>query len=210
MMTSTDVRQNDSGSPFDLNPLTWIERHGDYLYRFAVAQVRQVDVAEDLVQETLLAAWKGRAEFVGQATERTWLTAILKRKVIDWLRQQVRDRRHSTVGMIPDRFVADLFDRRGEWKIPPGRWARGDPVEPLHRTEFWATLNACLDKLPARLNEVFVLRYLDEATGDDVCRELGLSPSNFWVMLHRARIRMWWCLSRNWFGEDPQGGGLTP
>jgi RNA polymerase sigma-70 factor (ECF subfamily) len=188
-----------------MEPRAWLERHGDYLYRFAVARVRRADVAEDLVQETLLAAWKGRAEFAGQASERTWLTAILKRKVIDWLRRQVRERLCETAA--PDRFAADLFTRRGAWRKPPGRWDRDDPAGPLDREEFWAALSACLDKLPPRFHEAFVLRYLDEAAGDEVCRELGLTPANLWVVLHRARLRMWWCLSRNWFGEEPHGGG---
>ena len=205
-MTSSDVRADDSGPNLSADPRLWFEHHGDYLYRFAVARVRRPDVAEDLVQETLLAAWKARNEFAGQSSERTWLTAILKRKAIDWLRRRVREQLHQATP-ITDRFAADLFDRRGEWKTPPGRWARSDPTSRLDREEFWAALHACLDKLPDRLHEVFVLRYLDEAASDEVCRELGLTASNLWVMLHRARLRMWWCLSKNWFGEEPQGGG---
>ncbi len=207
-MTSTDVRADDPGPVTSVDPRTWFERHGDYLYRFAMARVRRADAAEDLVQETLLAAWKARDEFNGQASERTWLTAILKRKAVDWLRRRVREQMHLAAPTA-DRFADDLFDRRGEWKTAPGRWDRG-AVEPLDREEFWATLHGCLDKLPPRLHEVFALRYLDEAAGDEVCRELGLTPSNMWVMLHRARLRMWWCLSKNWFGEEPQGGGTAP
>jgi RNA polymerase sigma-70 factor (ECF subfamily) len=206
-MTGTGVRPDDPGSLPGVDPRNWVEQHGDYLYRFAFARVRRADVSEDLVQETLLAAWKGRAGFYGQASERTWLTSILKRKVIDWLRQEVREQLRLTSSTSPDRFGTDLFDRRGEWKTPPGRWNRGDPAESLNRAEFWAAFHACLEKLPGRLHEVFTLRYLDETAGEEVCRELGLSQANLWVMLHRARLRMWWCLSRNWFGEEPQGGG---
>ena len=103
-----------------------------------------------------------------------------------------------------------MFTRRGEWKTPPGEWGRGDPAEPLEREEFWTILQGCLAKLPPRLHDAFVLRYLDEAASGDVCRELGLTPANFWVVLHRARLRMWWCMSKNWFGEEPQGGGKEP
>ena len=187
------------------DPGGWVERHGDYLYRFAAAAVRHRQAAEDLVQEALLAAWQGRTGFVGGASERTWLTAILKRKVVDWLRRRVRERLRTVAGE-PDGFVTALFTRRGEWKTPPGRWVRHDPVGPDEREEFWTVLHDCLGKLPPRLHDAFVLRYLDEAAGEAVCRELGLTPSNLWVMLHRARLRMWWCLSRNWFGEDPQLG----
>jgi RNA polymerase sigma-70 factor (ECF subfamily) len=192
-----------AGPPLD--PRAWVERHGDYLYRFALARVRRADAAEDLVQETLLAAWKGRAGYDATASERTWLTAILKRKAIDWLRKQVRERLTANADLEPDGFEADLFTRRGEWKTPPGLWSRERAAEGLEREEFWAVLRACVRKLPARLHDVFALRYLDEAAAEDVCRELGVSPSNLWVMLHRARLRMWWCLSRNWFGEEPEG-----
>jgi len=207
-MTSADVGADDPQPDTGADPRTWFERHGDYLYRFAVARVRRPDAAEDLVQETLLAAWKARDEFDGRATERTWLTAILKRKAVDWLRRRVREQ-VRLAAPTADRFADDLFDRRGEWKTAPGRWDRG-AVEPLDREGFWATFHGCLDKLPERLHAVFALRYLDEAAGDAVCRELGLTPSNLWVMLHRARLRMWWCLSKNWFGEEPSGGGAEP
>lgn len=206
---SADVRADDSGLHLSADPRMWFERHGDYLYRFAVARVRRADAAEDLVQDTLLAAWRSRAEYDGRASERTWLTAILKRKAVDWLRRRVREQLHAAPPTT-DRFADDLFDRRGEWKSAPGRWDRGERVEALDREEFWATFHGCLDKLPDRLHAAFVLRYLDEAAGAEVCRELGLTPANLWVMLHRARLRMWWCLSKNWFGEEPQGEGTEP
>ncbi len=201
-MAKTDLPAVDDPP---LNPGVWVERYGDYLYRFAVARVRRPDVAEDLVQEALLAAWKGRSGFDGTASERTWLTAILKRKAIDWLRRRVREKLTVELGDEPDRFEADLFTRRGTWKAAPAEWTRDRPTDGLDREEFWAVLRACVGKLPARLQDVFALRYLDEAAAEEVCQELRLSPSNLWVMLHRARLRMWWCLSRNWFGVEPEG-----
>ena len=189
----------------DVDPQAWVAEHGDYLYRYALAAVRHREAAEDIVQETLLAAWRARAEFAGRASERTWLTAILKRKAVDWLRRRVRERLR-TAGDEADGFTADLFTRRGVWKAPPGRWGRGDPAGPAEQEEFWAVLHGCLRKLPPRLHDAFALRYLDDAAGADVCRELGLAPSNLYVMLHRARLRMWSCLSRNWFGEESPAG----
>lgn len=188
------------------DPRGWVDRHGDSLYRFALARVRRPDVAEDLVQEALLAAWRGRAEFAGGASERTWLTAILKRKVIDWLRRRVRDRGAASPDE-PDGFAAGLFTRRGEWRVPPGRWHRDDPSGPAERAEFWAVLHACAGTLPARLHAVFALRYLDGAGGEAICQELGLTPTNLWALLHRARLRMWRCLSARWFGEAPPEAG---
>jgi RNA polymerase sigma-70 factor (ECF subfamily) len=189
-----------------LDPRQWLGRHGDHLYRFALARVRAPNVAEDLVQETLLAAWQGRADFAGQASERSWLTAILKRKVVDWVRRRVRERAVESPGEDAEEAMFDPFDRTGHWKKSPKNWGRGDPAEHLNRAEFWTTLHACLDKLPQRLHDVFVLRYLDEQPGEQVCREIGLTPANFWVMLHRARLRMCWCLSANWFGDTARRG----
>ena len=206
MMSKADTPTvSDTPSETPLDPRAWVERYGDYLYRFAIARVRRQDTAEDLVQETLLAAWKGRVGFDGTASERTWLTAILKRKVIDWLRRQVREQLAVDSSFEPERFEMELFTRRGEWKTPPGSWNRERSVEALDRDEFWAVLYSCLDKLPVRLRDVFALRYLGEAATESLCQDLGLTPSNLWVMLHRARLRMWWCLSRNWFGEEPEG-----
>jgi RNA polymerase sigma-70 factor (ECF subfamily) len=196
---------SESNPPVVCDPRAWVERYGDYLYRFAVARVRRSDAAEDLVQETLLAAWKGRAGYDGTASERTWLTAILKRKVIDWLRRQVRERLTADPDADPERFELELFTKRGEWKVQPGLWTRDPATEGLDREEFWTVLRACMSKLPVRLHDVFALRYLDEAAAEEVCRDLGLTPSNLWVMLHRARLRMWWCMSRNWFGVEPEG-----
>ena len=186
------------------DPHEWVARHGDYLYRFVFARTRQAEASEEIVQETLLAAWKGRARFSGASSERTWLSGIAKRKVIDWLRKRVRDRVPPSSDAEPDPFMDGLFTADGHWKNSPGRWNDADPSGPAERAEFWAVMRDCVGHLPTRLRDVFTLRYLDEAEGEEVCRAMGLTPANFWVMLHRARLRMWWCLSRNWFGEEPR------
>lgn len=207
----TDARTvNETTSEPRSNPRAWLERHGDALYRFALARVRSADAAEDLVQETLLAAWRGRAEFAGHSSEQTWLTAILKRKIVDWLRHRIRERVSIVADAEPDEFDNTLFTRCGEWKTPPERWGRSDPTNRIEREEFWVALHACLGKLPSRLHDVFVLRYLDEVAAAETCQELGVTPSNLWVMLHRARLRMWSCLSENWFCEGPRNEGAVP
>lgn len=183
-----------SASPLD--PHGWVDRHGDYLYRYAVAKVGR-GAAEDLVQETLLAAWRARANYGGRASERSWLTAILKRKVIDWLRATIRARKDED-----DRW-ADAQFAGGKWKSGPTEWATGAPDTAAEREEFWGVVAGCADKLPARLRAVFVLRHLDERPTDEVSRAAGVKPNNLWVMLHRARLRMWRCLTRHWYGLDP-------
>jgi RNA polymerase sigma-70 factor (ECF subfamily) len=177
-----------------------VDRHGDYLYRYALGKVGRADTAEDLVQEALLAAWRGRAKFDGRAAERSWLTAILKRKVIDWLRATVRERTRTATD---DEWVDEQFTASGKWKRGPDEWASDTPEAGAERAEFWDTLHGCTGKLPARLRHVFVLWHLDERPGDEVCRAVKVSPNNLWVMLHRARLRLWRCLSRNWYGVDP-------
>ncbi len=189
------------------DPITWVDAYGDFLYRFALARVRNPEAAEDLVQDTLLAALSARQSFGGRATERSWLTSILKRKVVDWLRQQVRNRIKQEP--LHDKSVNMLFTRFGKWKTPPEDWSPDDPGREITRSEFRAVFAECLDKLPARLRQAFVLRHVEDQSSDEVCQAAGVSAKNLWVMLHRARLRLWRCLTVNWFGENPdnsQGG----
>ena len=189
-------------------PRAWLERYGDGLYRFALARVRDPGAAEDLVQETLLAAWAGRDSFKGDCAERTWLTAILKHKVVNWLRKRVRERLRTTegTGAAGDEFEDGLFNRRGIWRRSV-QDRMGDPAWPAEREEFWAALRGCVGQLPPRLRDIFVLRYLDEAAAAEVCRELGLSEANLWTMLRRARLRVGACLAAGWMGGEPGTGG---
>jgi RNA polymerase sigma-70 factor (ECF subfamily) len=181
------------------DPTTWVDAHGDYLYRFALGRVRDPDAAEELVQESLLAALAARHAFRGRSSERSWLTAILKRKVADWLRAAVR--RRATQEPLRDKWADALFTRGGKWRSRPGDWSPDDPGGEMTRAEFWRALAGCLDRLPGRLRQAFVLRHLDEESVADVRRALGVSPANVWVMLHRARLRVWRCLTVHWFGE---------
>lgn len=199
MSQTPRVPEQHRNAPLD--PHGWVERHGDYLYRFALARVRRAEAAEDLVQEALLAAWRGRARYGGRAAERSWLTAILKRKVIDWLRTAVRDRGRADPG--DDGWLDKQFTSGGKWKSGPDEWAFDAPEAGVERGEFWDAVHGCTDKLPARLRDVFVLWHLDERPTDEVCQAAKVTPTNLWVMLHRARHRMWRCLSRNWYGIDP-------
>lgn len=184
-----------------LEPARWVDAHGDYLFRFALVRVRDRDAAEELVQDTLLAALTARRSFRGRCSERSWLTSILKRKVIDWLRAKVRLR--ATQEPLPDKWADGLFTRGGKWKAKPDEWSTDAPGQALTRADFRDALAGCLDRLPVRLREAFVLRYVDERATAEVCEAVGASESNLWVMLHRARLRLWRCLSVNWFGEEP-------
>jgi RNA polymerase sigma-70 factor (ECF subfamily) len=183
-----------------LDPELWVDEHGDYLYRFALVRVCDPDLAEELVQQALVTALAGKHLFGGRSSVRTWLTAILKRRIVDALRKSIRDKVHLDPRL--EAANETLFTRLGGWRREPDEWCSDNPGREMHRAEFREALAGCLDKLPVRLRQVFVLTYLDEESPDAIRGSLGISAKNFAVMLHRARLRLWQCLTVNWFGED--------
>lgn len=182
----------------ETNPRNWVDRHGDFLYRYALLRLGQSEAAEDLVQETFLAALRGREQFQGASSERTWLAGILKHKIIDHLRRKHRERPVSGLGA--DEWTDELFDRNGHWKKAPGSWT--NPEAAIENAEFWNVFSRCLGKLPGRLAEAFSLREIDELKSSEVCELLAVSSANLSVMLHRARLRLWRCLGTNWFADE--------
>lgn len=180
------------------DPGRWVDEHGDYLYRFALARVGRPEVAEDLVQEALLAALRTEATFAGRSSERTWLASILKNKLIDYLRRVGRQRPASELSADDD-WLEGLYDRGGHWKSAPGRWG-GNPAELLQRREFWEVFERCLAGLPDRLRGILSQRLLDGVPAPEVCETFGISQNNLWTLLHRARLRLWHCLDRKGLG----------
>ncbi len=168
------------------------------LFRYAIARVRKREVAEDLVQETMLAALRSAPSFKGQSSERTWLVGILKHKLLDHLRRAPREQASEDLG---ERLEESFFDDRGRWKVHPARWTV-DPHEALRQDDFRLVLERCLEEAPERLARVFVLRELDELESDELCKIMGVSSTNLWVMLHRARLKLRRCLELSWFGAD--------
>ncbi len=183
-----------------LDPERWLTDHGDVLYRFALLRVKRSATAEDLVQETLLAALRGADRFRGGSTERTWLLSILKHKISDHARQAGRERPATDV-VGTDQWVEGLFDHRGRWKASPGDWG-DEPGSAAEKAEFWSVFSGCLGTLPVRMRNAFTLRELDQIDSQNVCNELAVSPTNLGVILYRARLRLWRCLDDNWFGRE--------
>jgi len=184
------------------DPAQWVDLHGDALFRYAMLRVRDQTTAEDLVQETLLAALKARDAFEGRSSERTWLIGILRRKIIDSLRRIARDTPVAEDGAAAQR-VDDTFDGRGHWRVRPGSWPN-DPLDVYERAEFRAVFELCFGKLPGTLAAVFALRELEEMETESICEVLSVSPSNVWTRLHRARILLRQCLEANWFGKSQE------
>ncbi len=177
----------------------WLEAHGDYLYRFALSRLSgEAELARDLVQETLLAAWKGRDSFAGRAAVRTWLTGILKHKLIDHIRAQIRERdMHEAAEADP---TSDWFGADGHWHQAPKAW-HANPESLCEDTDFRRTLQRCLDALPDQQRQVFVLRELEGEGSDAICKACGVTATHLYVLMHRARMALRACLEFNWFGR---------
>ena len=173
-----------------------------YLMRFARLQLRNESWAEDAVSETLLAALSNPRAFGQQAQLRTWLVGILKHKVIDILRQRQREvSLAGDEGSDDDALEALLFKADGHFAVPPSDW--GDPEQDLSSRQFMAVLEACTEKLPATMGRVFLMREWLELSSEEICKELQLTPTNLYVQLHRARMRLRECLQLHWFGNRP-------
>lgn len=214
------------------DPASWVDRHGNYLFRYALHRLRRAELAEDLVQETLLGALRGRDQFAGASSERTWLVSILKRKIVDHLRRQHREQPASTIA--DDGWMDELFDKTGHRKKGPAKWT--NPSAAFENAEFWETFSHCLDKLPGPLAHAFSLREMDELPSAEVCKVLlprhvrnthrfqnrrvifrlswaisvrnlhagviEVSPNHLWVMMHRARLQLSRCLDMHWFDGE--------
>jgi RNA polymerase sigma-70 factor (ECF subfamily) len=180
-----------------IDPEQWVAEYGDYLYRYALSRLHDETSAQDVVQETFLAAYKGAERFSGQSSEKTWLIGILKHKVVDYIRKASRERSYEDVTEAEGR-VDDYFDRRGHWKTGQSEW-RVNPRKAYEQREFWVVFESCLDKLQDRLRSVFTLRELEGFSADEICNELEITSTNLWVMLYRARARLKVCIEENWF-----------
>jgi RNA polymerase sigma-70 factor, ECF subfamily len=179
--------------------------HRGYLLRVAMLQLRDNDLAEDVVQDTLLAALQGATGFSGRSSLKTWLTGILKHKVVDAIRRKTREPAFATLEeeCQLDDFDA-LFDDSGHWENPPADW--GDPESQLSRQQFFDMVQFCLEKLPPNTARVFMMREVMELTSDEICKELTITSTNLWVILYRARMALRQCLEQNWFGQASQAG----
>jgi RNA polymerase sigma-70 factor (TIGR02943 family) len=186
----------------DLDPETWVDRYGDYLYRFAVSHIEDRSVAEDLVQETFLAALRGRKKFRGRSTVKTWLSAILKHKIVDYLRKKYREQVTTDTDTITET-VDGFFHENGSWKIRPGEWNL-DPSKIYEQREFMDTLFKCLAELPDRQSKAFMLREMEGYSTKEICNALEVSPTNSWVMLYRARMFLRRCLELFWFNKTKE------
>ena len=177
----------------------WVERYGDALYRFALIRVQNSSVAEDLVQDAFVAALQAQSQFQGRSAELTWLTGILKHKIIDHLRKSCRFE-GRVVALDHLDSVERSFDpdRHFHWKVPVHRWPKG-PDSQAETKELRGVLEKCLEKLGDPLRQIFLLKELDNMKAEDLCKHFGLTATNLWVTLHRIRHKLRNCMEKNWF-----------
>jgi RNA polymerase sigma-70 factor (ECF subfamily) len=192
-------------SPGLSDPEQWVDLHGDYLFKFALMQLRDPANAEDAVQETFLAALKGGKSFSGKSAEKSWLVGILKNKIFDHYRKAGRETSFTDLNFYADeesdRFVADGLGQGG-WihELGPQEWRHAG--ESLDNELFWQAYRDCAGKLPKNVAAVFNLREVDGIASKEICEQLDISENNLWVMLHRARMALRRCLETNWFEKQ--------
>lgn len=173
--------------------------HRQYLLRFARLQLRNEAWAEDAVSETLLAALTKPQSFGSRSQLKTWLVGILKHKVVDALRMQGREVCLGDGGDDEQQDPLELiaFKADGHFVESPAEW--GNPERDLSSRQFFEVLEACASKLPAAQGRLFLMREWLELSSEEICKELGLTSTNLYVQLHRARLRLRECLELNWF-----------
>ena len=180
------------------DPHTWLSEHGDYLYRFAMSRLHNEEIAADMLQETLLAGWKGFASFSGQSSIRTWLTGILKHKIIDHIRREIRGR--SLNDRIENDPTSAYFNANGSWNEAPNAW-KDNPEDLYSSEQFKTTLESCISKLPEKQQLIFRMRDISGEDTATVCKTCDITSTHLHVLLHRARHALRKCLNIHWFAR---------
>lgn len=181
----------------ELYPETWVDRYADYLYNFTIVRVNDHEVSQDLISETFLAGLKSKKNFKGEASERTWLISILKRKIIDHYRKK-----NSKKGQAEVHIAYNDEDAEGEWleervSDPYDKTAE----DKMENEELGLAILKCLDGLSDKHATIFKMKTIDNFDTEVICNEFNITPSNLWVIIHRARKGLMECLDNTWFNK---------
>ncbi len=171
--------------------------YSDYLYNYAITRVNDVHIAEDLVQETFISALKGYDSFQSKSKESTWLIAILKNKIIDFYRKKSKQYFQHSLDELQS--MDDFFNSKGAWQTDqrPSKWDM-DVDKAIEQQEFYETLQQCLVRLNDVQRMAFVMKHLDDEDTDEICKELEITSTNYWVIIHRAKLQLRKCMETNW------------
>jgi len=173
------------------------EQNADYLYNYAITRVNDQQTAEDLVQDTFISALKNYGSFKARSKASTWLIAILKNKIIDLYRKKVREFHKESLDELSN--LDDFFNEKGHWKSEslPQDW-KVDSAKQLEQKEFYETLQKCLARLSEIQRMAFVMKNMDDVASEEICKELEITASNYWVIIHRAKLQLRVCLEKHW------------
>jgi len=181
-----------------LNPHKWVDNHADYLYAFAIKRLNDDELCRDLVQEVFLAALQRADKFEGKSNERTWLTAILKNKIVDVYRKRSSGLNNIAI-KTAEQEQQDFFYEDGHWKEEHWPQEFGlNTDDPLQAKEFTRVLQHCMEKLPALWFAVFTMKHIEDESTENICADLKVTSANFWVIIHRAKINLRACLQKSW------------
>jgi len=183
----------------------WVNLYSDDLYNWALNKTSDSAVAEDIVQDTFIAAYTGLEKFRAESNPKTWLLSILKNKIIDYHRKNFKEMTLSESDIANEQgsdFMDNFFNKNGEWKqeAMPHEW--GDDINLLDNPSFIEILQFCLSELPRLWGSALRLKYLENSPGQKICQDLDISPTNFWQILHRSKLQLRACLNNNWFEKE--------
>jgi len=164
------------------------------MLQWARSRVPQKEIAEDLVQDTFIVAFEKIDTFQERSQIKTWLFSILKNKISDYFRASFK----METRPLNDKFFLAESD---SWKKNEfyHSWDIGDEGQLLDNVEFKAVLEECQKKLPGSWNHAVVLKYFSEKDADEICKEMGITTTNYWQLIHRAKLQLRKCLDINWF-----------
>ncbi|EOR95546.1 putative ECF-family RNA polymerase sigma factor [Arcticibacter svalbardensis MN12-7] len=197
MTTKNNNKPNKDGPSLE----RWVKLYTHYLYNWALFKTSDKQVAEDLLQDTFLAAYQQLTAFNGDSNPKTWLLAILNNKIKGYYRARCKDVGYNAHSKIEDgQMFAKFFDDNDRWKKEekPSFW-KVDQTHLLDDPEFNKTLDSCMESLPEQWRFAMNLKYIEEKKGALICQELDISPTNFWQILHRAKLQLRKCLEMKWF-----------
>ncbi|TAD85737.1 MAG: sigma-70 family RNA polymerase sigma factor [Bacteroidetes bacterium] len=174
----------------------WVSTYSDALFAFAFKRLNDRSLSKDLIQDTFLSAWNNIDKFKGDASVKTWLFTILKNKLIDHYRHQSN---RKVIASISTQSNDAFFDATDHWQPQayPKAWTEGTDAL-LENKAFFKVLWHCKEKLKSLQNSVFTMKYIDGFESEEICKELELSPSNYWILIHRAKLQLRACLEINW------------
>ena len=196
VLTNKKLSDKELAKAKDINPESWLDEYGDYLFQYAVVRVKKHEVAEDLVQDTFVSAFKNYQNFRGESAFKTWITSILRNKIFDYYRKNSRTPKNES---FEDK--VDEFNDFGIWKVYVPNWAKS-PDETVNDQDFLQALSGCIAKLKGNYAQVFRLKHQEALGSEEICKILDISPSNYWVMMHRVRSQLRKCLESNWYNKN--------